>query len=104
MGATTYKDTYKANSARDAFDIAVNEAMEDARWDGDEGCFDTTYAGTIVTASSFTMVEIPEGQEADALIEKILWDPDCRFHKWSELAGCVDNKDGTYTFFGWAPC
>ncbi len=100
MGSSAYTTTVKADTATDAFWIAVSEAREDALWDED---VEFGYEGNIASALSFVMVNIPEGEDAEKMIDKMLDDPDCPFHKWSERAGCVDNKNGTFTFFGWAP-
>lgn len=99
MGADTFSNRVKGNSAKEAFHTAVEQARYDYGHAG--------YTGTIAEKDSFVMLQVsPEKLEElknaawfdysgdDALWEKV-------GNKWGP-AGCIDLGDGKYLFFGWA--
>lgn len=100
MGATTFTTTVSANNADAAFYVAVSNAKA-YRWDEDY-CAD--YPGDITCKNSFYMDTVPAGMSTMQHINNVLNSPSPRCDKWSGLAGCVDNGNGSFTFFGWAPC
>ena len=97
MGATTFVTTGSGTSAEAAFKQARDEERSDREMNGDE----LSYTGSILEKSSFVMVRVEPGasrQEVQQIIEDWL---DQNDDKWAP-AGCIDNEDGNYTFFGWA--
>ena len=97
MGATTFVTTSKGSTVQDAFNNAREEA---SNWAGDEG-----YTGTIAEKRSFVMIPFNLDQRNQTPIDYayfLLDEGDYRIDdKWGP-AGCIDLKDGSYLFFGWA--
>jgi hypothetical protein len=94
MGAEVFITRAKGASAKEAFDEAVRRAQHD--W-GHSG-----YTGSIAEKDTFTMIELPEGQNAIGYAEKLLDEGDERIDdKWGP-AGCIQEREGVFVFFGWA--
>jgi hypothetical protein len=94
MGSTTFVTTGSGTSAKAAFKQARDEERSDREMNGDK----LSYTGSILEKSSFVMVRVEPGEEVQLIIEDWL---DQNDDKWGP-AGCIDNEDGNYTFFGWA--
>lgn len=90
MGSQVFTTTVTGRTSDDAFVKAIEQACYDH---GNSG-----YTGTIAEKSEFMMIELGPDQTIDDLITH----SDPRIDdKWGP-AGCINNKDGTFTFFGWA--
>jgi len=91
MGAQEFCVTATGKTAQDAF----NNAVTDAQWEYGHG----GYTGTIAEKSSFVMVKLPEGKEADEYVEELMALDDGESamkavedtfrDKWGP-AGCID--------------
>lgn len=94
MGATTFCNRESGASALEAFKAAREEALYDHGHSG--------YSGTIAEKSKFVMIALPEGEDAMTYAWKLIDEGDPRVDdKWGP-AGCIDEGDGNYLFFGWA--
>lgn len=94
MGATTFCNRQKGTTARQAFADAREEAYYRFGHDG--------YTGSIAEKSKFMMIALPEGEDAMTYAWKLIDEGDPRVDdKWGP-AGCIDEGDGNYLFFGWA--
>ena len=94
MGATEFSVREKGKTAAAAFARAVEKAEYDCGHGG--------YTGTIAEKPSFRMIEVPDHTTAREHVDDCFnddghWIQD----KWGD-AGCIDIKDGSYVFFGWA--
>lgn len=94
MGACDFYHTARGTNAKQAF---IN-AREKAQWDhGHSG-----YTGTIAEKSEFVMISLPENTDPIKYASDLIGNEDPRIDdKWGP-AGCIDLKDGSYLFFGWA--
>jgi hypothetical protein len=99
MGAEDFTNRVKASSAQEAFRIATEEARYNYGHAG--------YTGTIAEKSDFVMLK-PSPERLEEIKSKgwIPYEPDDPLwekvdDKWGP-AGCIDLKDGTFLFFGWA--
>jgi len=95
MGAESFTtESYHRDNAMIAFRDAVEEALYDY---GHRG-----YTGTIAEKHSFVMMPIIEGLTADQSINKYFEVDDSRIEdKWGP-AGCIQDEEGGFIFFGWA--
>ena len=102
MGATAFYTVVEGSSPQRAFSAAVSKAKKTQGTGG--------YTGSIAEKDGFVMIgdEIPEPNSDDArspamqFATFLLITEDDRVHdKWGD-AGCIDLKDGSYLFFGWA--
>lgn len=103
MGACDFYTNGKGNSAKEAFNAAVDQMQ----WDRGHG----GYTGTIAEKSSFVMITPPSpfsadekeaAQQAMQLAEQLMADDDKRIEdKWGP-AGCIKYASDKYLFFGWA--
>lgn len=97
MGANTFENLAKAESAEAAFRYCVEEAQYDFGHAG--------YTGTIAEKDSFVLINEPKVNsvdEARALANKLIDEGDERIDdKWGP-AGCIPCGDNLYLFFGWA--
>ena len=94
MGATTFCNRQAGSTAQQAFKAAREEALYDHGHSG--------YSGTIAEKSKFVMISVPEGEIAMNYAWKLIDEGDARVDdKWGP-AGCIDEGDGNYLFFGWA--
>ena len=94
MGACDFFTTAKGKTAREAFDNVVEEAKYENGHGG--------YTGTIAEKNSFTVIELPEGQEAYAYANDLMDEDDDRIYdKWGP-AGCIKAGENEFIFFGYA--
>jgi hypothetical protein len=91
MGACRFVTQSKGIDAKDAFANAVREA----RWEnGNSG-----YTGSIAEKSTFTLIDLPVGKNAESYADELMTQDDKRVsNKWGP-AGCIALKDG-FLFFG----
>lgn len=94
MGATTFVTNGFGPSAKAAFAQAK-------QYERDESGGDFGYSGTILEKDRFVVVNPPLGASPSAVNRFIEAWLDENDDKWGP-AGCIDNGDETYTFFGWA--
>jgi hypothetical protein len=94
MGASSFIARGKGNSAREAF----NEAVQEACWEHGHG----GYTGTIAEKDSFVMIDEKEMTRAEIrdYIETH-WEDERIQDKWGP-AGCLKENELTYWFFGYA--
>ena len=98
MGAQQFENKVSAKSAREGFDLLVEEAQYESGHGG--------YTGTIAEKSDYKMVTPKTGESPEECVERCLEDDDhfCQ-DKWGSSA-CVDfgETEGvhTFVFFGWA--
>jgi len=96
MGATTFSQTGKGKTAKEAFFTAHAEARYAHGHAG--------YSGTLAEKDSFVEITPPEGADPRAFASDLLDNDDPRVSdKWGP-AGCVKVAPDTYMFFGWASC
>lgn len=96
MGADSFRQEAKGDTAKAAFQDARDEAAHEF---GHRG-----YTGSIAEKTSFVMIDVPDGIEPDVFANNLMDADDPRISdKWGP-AGCIDLKDGSYLFFGWASC
>ena len=94
MGADVFHTQTRGTTAKEAFDIAVEDALYDY---GHQG-----YTGSIAEKDSFVMIDLPEGRDPYEYAEELIDKYDSRIDdKWGP-AGCFDLKNGEFYFFGWA--
>ena len=94
MGAISFLTFSKGKTAKEAFDAATARAHYEFGHSG--------YTGTIAEKGTFSMVEVPTGENPESFASNLLDDDDPRFtDKWGP-AGCVMIEPGEYLFFGWA--
>jgi len=94
MGATTFITPGKGKTAKEAFQLAVEEACYLHGMGG--------YTGTIAEKLSFIEIQCPEGKSPIEFARELLEKEDSRIDdKWGP-AGCIKVKDGEYLFFGLA--
>jgi hypothetical protein len=95
MGAEAFvTEPYHRDNAKIAFKDAVEQAQYDHGHSG--------YTGTIAEKHTFVMMPIIEGMTIDQSINKYFDDYDPRIdEKWGP-AGCIQNEEGAFIFFGWA--
>jgi hypothetical protein len=94
MGAEVFETIAHGSTAKEAFDLAVEEAKYE---NGHSG-----YTGTIAEKNSFTMYDGPDDLSAFDISKKMLDEDDESIaDKWGP-AGCVKMAEGRYLFFGWA--
>lgn len=107
MGADTFMVTADGNTAKQAFDDAVDDALYEYGHGG--------YTGTIAEKDSYLHISLPQGLRKNPPLEKItayaedlIEKCDSRIDdKWGP-AGCLlvkqgaDGEPNTYLFFGWA--
>lgn len=98
MGATEFMTKAKGQTARAAFQAAVEEALYENGHGG--------YSGTIAEKQSFKVITVTEEFAArpEDFAERLLDENDKRIaDKWGP-AGCVDLGNGEWLFFGVASC
>lgn len=96
MGASTFCISARGATATAAFQTAYTEACYEH---GNGG-----YTGTIAEKSSFVMIEVPADQTGDVwgYAQGLIDEGDPRIDdKWGP-AGCIDQGQGNFVFFGWA--
>jgi len=96
MGSCNFITAEFGDSAQDAFEKAVRQAQHENGHGG--------YTGTIAEKGSdgFVMIKKSDNVETGNLIEELFADDDPRISsKWGP-AGCIDEGDGKFIFFGWA--
>ena len=94
MGAESFVTVSHGETARKAFDEAVESALYECGHGG--------YTGTIAEKTGFVEIALPDGvnpvEEANRLIDA---DDGRIADKWGP-AGCFTLGKGRYLFFGWA--
>ena len=96
MGATTFSQTGKGKTAKEAFVAARQEALHE---NGHRG-----YTGSLAEKHEFTMITPPAGVDPVAFAHDLVENDDPRVSdKWGP-AGCVKVGPDQYMFFGWASC
>jgi hypothetical protein len=96
MGAETFIVETEGRNAKKAFNKARDEA-----------CYlygHAGYSGTLAEKTSFIMIDdVPANvTDFEAYADDLIERGDSRIDdKWGP-AGCIDCRDGTYIFFGWA--
>ena len=94
MGACEFFTMAKGKTAREAF----SNVVEDAKYEFGHG----GYTGTIAEKNSFTVIDLPKGEEAYAYANDLMDKDDDRISdKWGP-AGCIKTEEGEYIFFGYA--
>jgi len=94
MGAHSFYTTSQGRTAKEAF----TKAVQDARYEYGHG----GYTGTIAEKDKFVMIECPKGAIPEEYANELLNNSDYRIDdKWGP-AGCIDLRDGSFLFFGWA--
>lgn len=94
MGADVFHTKAKGNTARKAFETAVDEAFYRYGHDG--------YTGSIAEKGSFVMIPLPQGSDPFKYAEQLIDEYDKRIDdKWGP-AGCFDLGNNEFYFFGWA--
>ena len=98
MGAENFHNVVIADTPRQAFELAVAQALYDHGHSG--------YSGSIAEKSSFVMIPVPPGKHHEQYAEELIDQGDPRIDdKWGP-AGCIhfktDEKGNHYYFFGWA--
>jgi hypothetical protein len=93
MGAEYFSEVVEGNTAKEAFNNAVEEAQFEYGHGG--------YSGTIAEKTSFTMARdsVMDQEDAEIIAERL---SETKYSdKWGP-AGCIPLKDGKWLFFGWA--
>ena len=94
MGAEVFYSECEGENATVAFEEAVERACYDYGHSG--------YTGTVAEKDSFVMIDCPDGVDPYKFADQLIEDFDERIDdKWGP-AGCIDLKNGSYLFFGWA--
>lgn len=93
MGAYSFHDVGKGNTAAEAYRAAVDDALFE--WGHD------AYNGTISTTSGYVKIPLEEGEDPDLWAHRVL--EDNRVQKWQDCA-CVEDPDNPvlWHFAGWA--
>lgn len=92
MGADHFTITSKGKSAKEAFKIAVEEALDEYGHGG--------YTGSIAEKSDFVMITCPKNIEVMDYVCDLFDECDERIDdKWGP-AGCIKINDDTWVFFG----
>ena len=92
MGAQEFYNSAKGKTAKEAFAVALDQALYDFGHAG--------YTGTLAEKNSFVMIEVPEGQDPAGYAEDLMQEDDYRIADKFGDAGCVKLGDGEYLFFG----
>ena len=96
MGAEVFIDEGSGETAQDAFATLTRQARYNYGHAG--------YTGTIGEKHGYTMIPLPEGEDAQTYAGELIDGSDSRVDdKWGP-AGCIDLGDGKFLFFGWASC
>lgn len=94
MGAETFIERARGKTAQAAFEAVSEQAAYEHGHGG--------YTGTIAEKSSFVMIQLPEGKDAEEYAEELIDDDDERISdKWGP-AGCIQIGPEQFLFFGWA--
>lgn len=99
MGASEFKNTIVATSAKEGYRSLVEAALHDSGHDG--------YNGTISTTNGFVMIAPKPGETADECAERVL-EGDLHGVEKRGDAGCIDLGPAKaagkrkFMFFGWA--
>lgn len=95
MGAEYFSEVAEGNTAKEAFDKLVEEALYEYGHSG--------YSGTIAekAAPGFTMARdsAMDQEDAEIIAERL---SDDKYSDKGGPAGCIPLKDGRWLFFGWA--
>lgn len=96
MGAQTFCISAQGATAQAAFHQARNDAAYEHGHGG--------YSGSIAEKDSIVMIDVPADRTGDVwgYAQELIDDGDPRIDdKWGP-AGCIDQGQGNYVFFGWA--
>lgn len=94
MGASSFVVRVNGIDAREAFELAVEQAQYDYGHSG--------YTGTIAEKNDFVMIELDHGDNPEDYAYKLINDLDNRISgKWGP-AGCFALGNNEFMFFGWA--
>lgn len=96
MGATSFITEAKGKTAREAFFEAIAHAEYTHGHSG--------YSGTIMEKSEYVMITVPTGFVGGprGFARHLIDQDDHRISdKWGP-AGCIDQGDGSFVFFGFA--
>jgi hypothetical protein len=96
MGGQTFCISARGATAQAAFHAAHSEACHEHGHGG--------YTGTIAEKSEFVMIPVPADRTGDVwgYAQELIDDGDERIDdKWGP-AGCIDQGQGNFVFFGWA--
>jgi hypothetical protein len=96
MGGCTFCISAQGGSAKEAFSIAVEQANDEHGRGG--------YTGTIAEKNEFVMIPVPADRTGDVwgYAQELIDEGDPRIDdKWGP-AGCIDQGQGNFVFFGWA--
>ena len=101
MGAEQFIAMSSGKCPQEAFDRAVAEACY---YSGHGG-----YTGTIAEKESFTLIDVPEGEEPQDFANRLMDEDDPRIDdKWGPAGAVVltgpdkVSSETSYIFFGWA--
>lgn len=94
MGAASFENIGKGETAEEAFRAAVSQAQYDYGHAG--------YSGTLAEKGDYVSIPLPDDADASEYANKLMDDGDKRIDdKWGP-AGVIALGDGEWLIFGWA--